>query len=213
MPKSRSRKRGGQLMSGMKEKLKKIAIIATAVAKNAAATAGVAKGLTCTTAKVNKNEEVIQDIIEKISILKEFQGKTGGIMSKSKAPTTVKTPGVDCQEIKDKIQSGSLVNAANEGLAHAGEAKLGDLREYGGSDNSAKVDAMGNKLHQKALGMGIKTTASAGPQKTRFGSFGRFGRGGRSRRRKRRKSRKKRRKSKRKKSRRKRKRSRRKRRR
>ena len=60
-------------ISTMQDKFKTLTKVALAVGKNAAATAGVAKGLTCTTAKVNKNEEVIQSIIEKISTLKEFQ--------------------------------------------------------------------------------------------------------------------------------------------
>ena len=215
MTRSRSRKRGGQF-SAMKEKLKQMAKIAAGVAKNAAATAGVAKGLTCTTAKVNKNEEVIQDVIEKISTLKEFQGETGGIMSKSKEAVKINKPGVDCQAIKNKIQSGSLVDAANEGLATANEAKLGDLREYGGTDRSDQVQKMGDKMHERAVNMGIETTADAAPKATKGRSWKITPRwGGKSRRRKRRKSRKKRRKSrkKRKKSRRKRKRSRRRRRR
>jgi len=186
-------------MNAIQEKLKIVTKVALAVGKNAAATAGVAKGLTCTTAKVNKNEEVIQDIIEKISTLKEFQGKTGGLISKSKEPTTVKSPGVDCQAIKNKIQSGSLVDAANEGLATAGEAKAGDMREYGGTDRSAQVQAIGDAGHKRALSMGLGTTADAGPtKKGRFGFGGKSHKKRRKSRRKRRKSRKKRRQSRRK---------------
>ena len=96
-------------------------------------------------------------------------------MSKSKAPTTVKSPGVDCQAIKNKIQSGSLVDAANEGLATANEGPLGDMREYGGTDRSAQVKAIGDAGHKRALSMGLGTTASAVPKKK-----GRFGFGGKS---------------------------------